>query len=100
MSCLITLQYNFDGLDLDWEYPGQPGLPQDKQNFVLLLKELREAFAPYGLMLTMAPSCSKKQADVSYDIPEIAKYVDFVNFMGYGLCYSTSIQHLFLNYLN
>lgn len=79
-------------MDLDWEYPGSPGLPQDKQNLVSLLKELREAFDPLGLMLTMAVSCTKKQAEISFDIPEIAKYVDHINFMGYGMLIA------FLNY--
>lgn len=37
-----------------------------------------------GLLLTMAPSCSIKRAEVSYDIPALAKVVDFVNFMAYG----------------
>ncbi|EFX90232.1 hypothetical protein DAPPUDRAFT_220226 [Daphnia pulex] len=78
-------QYNFDGLDFDWEYPGDPGKPEDKANFITLLNMLRDAFKPYNLLLTMAPSCSIKRAEVSYDIPGIAAAVDFVNFMAYDI---------------
>lgn len=78
-------QYNFDGLDFDWEYPGDPGKPEDKQNFITLLAMLRDAFKPYNLLLTMAPSCSIKRAEVSYDIPGLAATVDFVNFMAYDI---------------
>src|SRR5579864_8624391 len=42
-------QYQLDGLDIDWEYPGMPGAGHpfrsvDKQNFTLVLKELRAGF--------------------------------------------------------
>ncbi len=48
-SCLdLILELGLNGVDLDWEYPvsgGAAGVthrPQDKQNFTLLLKAIRE----------------------------------------------------------
>lgn len=48
-SCLdLILAHDLDGVDLDWEYPvsgGTSGVihrPQDKQNFTLLLKAIRQ----------------------------------------------------------
>src|SRR5262249_41004138 len=43
----LVKRYALDGLDLDWEYPGQPGpgimfLDEDKENFTALLKTLRQ----------------------------------------------------------
>ncbi|CZT52813.1 uncharacterized protein RSE6_14193 [Rhynchosporium secalis] len=54
--------YGFDGIDLDWEYPGAPdrgGIPDDTKNYVALLETLRSTFdrAPRTLGITFtAPS--------------------------------------------
>lgn len=47
-SCVEFIRtYNFDGVDIDWEYPVCCGLagntyrPEDKENYTLLLEELR-----------------------------------------------------------
>ncbi|KAL5315417.1 hypothetical protein ACEPPN_016284 [Leptodophora sp. 'Broadleaf-Isolate-01'] len=39
--------YGFDGIDLDWEYPGAPdrgGIPDDTKNYIALLETLRSTF--------------------------------------------------------
>ncbi|XP_033213929.1 chitinase-like protein 3 [Belonocnema kinseyi] len=80
----FVTNYEFSGLDLDWEYPAQRGgIPSDKENFVLLLKALREKFDRTGLILSIAAGVGEKIAKISYDIKGISKYVNFINLMTY-----------------
>ncbi|CAH0715007.1 unnamed protein product, partial [Brenthis ino] len=84
----IVQEYGFDGLDLDWEYPNRRDSvngQKDVNNFSQLLKELREEFEKHGLILTAAVSSVKDAASLSYDIPTIVQYLDFVNIMTYDM---------------
>ncbi|XP_019556814.3 chitotriosidase-1-like [Aedes albopictus] len=76
--------YKFDGFDVDWEYPTQRGgNTQDRANFVTLLSELKSRFSSLGYILSIAVGASKDLHSTAYNVPEINKYVDFVNLMTY-----------------
>ncbi|XP_072379770.1 acidic mammalian chitinase-like [Diabrotica undecimpunctata] len=75
---------NFDGLDIDWEYPAhRDGAAVDKENFITLLKETKEIFTANGLLLTAAVAAGHSIVALSYDVPRLSKYVDFINLMAY-----------------
>ncbi|MBO4667400.1 MAG: bacterial Ig-like domain-containing protein [Bacilli bacterium] len=83
----VIKEYDFDGIDMDWEYPGWSGLadstPYDVQNFSYLLRDLRAAMDEYkeGLLLTAAVISSS--ADKFYQPKELNKYLDYLNIMTY-----------------
>jgi chitinase len=86
-------QYQLDGLDVDWEYPGMIGAgnkfrPEDKQNYTLVLAELRKQFDQEEkklhrqLFLTIATGSSTEFLEHT-EMGKVQKYVDTVNLMAY-----------------
>ncbi|XP_017962072.1 chitinase-3-like protein 1 [Drosophila navojoa] len=81
-------RHGFDGLDLDWEYPGQRhnlNENNDRENYVALLKELKAGLNPFGYILSAAVGSAEFSASISYDIPAISEYLDIINVMAYDL---------------
>ncbi len=84
-------EYELDGLDIDWEYPGlkgigNPYLPEDKENFTTLMKELRQGLDRIGedQLLTFA-AAGWERFFHHIELPKVMKVVDYINIMSYDL---------------
>ena len=109
-SCVAMMkQYGFDGLDIDWEYPGGGGMegnvsrPEDTQNFTLLLNELRAQLDAQGeadggvhyLLTIAAPAGPPMIANLELD--KIHEPLDWINLMTYDFYGSWSPTTGFLS---
>lgn len=97
----MVAAHGADGLDIDWEYPGhhESGIassPDDRANFTLLLKAVRESLdrvgAAHGRMGKNHYTLSIAVADGPFvsgiDIAAVNRQVDWFNMMTYDFCNS------------
>ena len=86
-------RYDLDGIDYDWEYPALPGAdnpygPEDKDNFILMLKSVRDTLDKMEAMtgrhyITSIASGGFDEFISVNDMGKAAEYLDFVNIMTY-----------------
>ncbi len=86
-------QYGFDGIDIDWEFPGykqHKGTPKDRENFTILLQTVRDSLEAYGdksgkhyLLTASLPAAAVHLEDM--EVEGIASIVDYINIMTYDL---------------
>jgi chitinase len=96
-------KYGFDGVDIDWEYPGGaggaeagPSVKNDAHNFLLLLQELRRHLnrhakakgRPFYLSAAMPAGYDKYE---KLNLRAISKELDWINLMTYD--YHGSWEH-------
>lgn len=84
----------FDGIDIDWEFPGGGGMPYngasaaDRDNYTLLLAELRRQLDAQGASdnkhysLTAAIGAGKDKIDFT-EPAQYSRYLDWINVMTY-----------------
>lgn len=86
-------QYSIDGIDIDWEYPGQQGAgnnvvsPQDSANFLSMLKLLRTSL-PSSARITAAVQDAPfvdSSGNPMNDVSSFATVLDWVNIMNYDI---------------
>jgi chitinase len=90
----LIVEYDFDGIDIDWEYPGYAdhgGTPGDTENFNLLLGDVRAALDDLGAEtgrtygLTAALPCGPSNVE-NVDVGAVSGYLSELNLMTYGAC--------------
>jgi chitinase len=83
--------FHLDGIDIDWEYPGQPGETgnqvnaDDSNNFLLFLRQLRSSLPPSAKISAAATQQPfvDTTGQVMRNVADFANVLDWVLIMNY-----------------
>lgn len=90
-------KYHFDGVDIDWEYPGYEtgrDTSVDKPNYTLLMEEIRkEVKAKNSDYIVSAALPGGILSYTRYELNKLDNVLDYVHLMTYDLASSAKVTH-------
>lgn len=97
----LMLKHDFDGIDMDWEYPtidaaGIDARPEDKWTFTKMMWLLRAKMDALTLVtgrkyyLSMAVGCGSERYAQIMELAELGTFLDEINLMSYDMRHGTS----------
>lgn len=89
----IYIQYALDGIEIDWEYPGQEGSPgnkfhpDDASNFLMFLNVLRTVLPPEARITAAVEPTPfvDSTGQPMTDVQEFSRVLDWVLVMNYDI---------------
>jgi chitinase len=92
----LMVEYDFDGIDMDWEYPcidaaGIDARPEDKFNFTKAMWLMRAKIDALSILtgrkyhLSMAVGCGSPRYAHIMELEELGTFLDEINLMSYDM---------------